>query len=317
MEIYHLQTFYQVARLMSFTRAAEELSLSQSAVSRHVEALEHEFGMELFVRSGRGAALTEAGTRLMEYAGRLLHVSQEASISLAELRDLESGRLIVGASTTAGHYLLGPVIALYQERYPGIDIRLDVRDSNAIMRLVEEGMVDVAILPELPVSGGIATEPCLSDALLLVAAPHHPLATLPEVHLADLEGVRLFLHESGSHTRWLVEKVLEAKGLTVDKRELGSSEAIKQAVATGRGVGFCSKYAVTLETQSGWLRSLSGPDLPLVRPFMFAYPKGGRRPPAALAFVSLLRKMLPALEAKVASTGPMPDFIVDASEEQS
>lgn len=304
MDLYHLQTFYRVARLSSFTRAAEELALSQSAVSRHIEALELEFGMELFTRSGRGAALTEAGTRLLEYAERLLHLSQEASRALAELRDLESGRLTVGASTTAGHYLLGPAVAMYQDRYPGVELRLEVRDSQSIIRVVEEGRVDVAVLPEFPVPAGIATEPCLPDELLLVAAPHHPLAQLPEVRLEDLAGVSLFLRESGSHTRRTVEQVLEARGVPVHKRELGSSEAIKQAVATGSGVAFCSKYALALELRQGLLVSLSGPDLPLTRHFVFAYPKGGRRPPAALAFVSLLRKMRPILEAKMVGVLP-------------
>lgn len=298
MDLYHLQTFVRVARGMSFTRAAEELALSQSAVSRHIEALEKEFGMELFARSGRGATLTEAGTRLSEYAERLLRLSQEASRALGELRDLESGRLAVGASTTAGHYLLGRAVAVYQDRHPGIDLRLEVRDSQSIIRMVEQGVVDIGILPEFPVPMGVATEPCLPDELLLIAAPHHPLAALAEVRCKDLSDVPLFLRESGSHTRQSVEAWLKARQVLVHQRELGSTEGIKQAVATGSGVAFCSKYAVALELRQGLLVAMPGPDLPIRRQFVFAYPKGGRRPPAVLAFVSLLRKMRPALEAK-------------------
>lgn len=284
---------------MSFTRAAEELALSQSAVSRHIEALENEFGMELFTRGGRGATLTEAGTRLLEYAERLLRLSQEATRALAELRDLESGRLAVGSSTTAGHYVLGPAVALYQDRYPGIELRLEVKDSQSVIRMVEEGRVDVAVLPEFPVPAGVATEPCLPDEIVLVASPSHRLASLPEVHPGDLTDVPLFLRENGSHTRLRVEEWLNLRQVQVRRRELASTEAIKQAVATSSGVAFCSKYAVALEIRQGLLAVLPGPDLPIRRQFVFAYPKGGRRPPAALAFVSLLRKLRPVLEGKI------------------
>lgn len=303
MDLYHLRTFYQVARLQSFTRAAEELALSQSAVSRHIEALEQQVGMELFARGGRGGAtLTEAGSRLLDYAERLLHLSAEATRALAELRDLESGRLSIGASTTAGHYLLGPVLAAYHDRYPGIDLQLQVRDSQSVLRLVEEGRVDLGLLPHQPTPPGVATEACLADELLLVAAPDHPLARQPRVEPADLARHRLYLREPGSHTRRTAEEFLAARGVTRgERRELGSTEAIKQAVAAGAGVAFCSRYAVALEVKQGLLRPLSGPGLPLTRDFVLAYPKGGRRPPAALAFVALLHKLRPELEAWAAT----------------
>ena len=299
MDLYHLETFVRVAQGLTFTRAGEERSLSQSAVSRHIDALEKEVGMKLLVRSGRGTALTEAGTRLLEYAERLLHLSQEALRALAELRDLESGQLTVGASTTAGHYVLGPAVAIYQDRYPGIQLRLEVRDSQSILRMVEAGLVDVAVLPEFPAQAGVATEPYMTDELLLVAAPDHPLAPLPEVGLSDLANLPLFVRESGSNTRQTAEALLDARHIPVRKRVLASTEGIKQAVYTGSGLAFCSKYAVRLELQQGLLVALTGPDFPITRQFVFAYPKGGRRPPAALAFVALVRKMQPALE-----TGP-------------
>ena len=296
MDLYHLQTFSRVAQLMSFTRAAEELALSQSAVSRHIEALEREFGVELFARHGRGASLTEAGSRLLEYAERLLRMAQDARRALGELRDLESGQLRVGASTTAGHYLLGRPVAAYQDRYPGIELHLEVRDSRTILRLVDEGAVDVAVLPAFEPTPGVVTEPLLTDELMLLAAPAHALAACGEVRLEELSGAKLFVREEGSHTRKVVEEFLAARGVTPLLRELGSTEAIKQAVAAGSGVAFCSRHAVSVELQLGTLVSLAGPDLPIARPFVLAFPKGARRAPAAMAFGALLRKMLPVLE---------------------
>ncbi|MFZ5814103.1 MAG: LysR substrate-binding domain-containing protein [Bacillota bacterium] len=296
MDLYHLQTFQRVAQLMSFTRAAEDLSLSQSAVSRHIEALEREFGLELFARHGRGATLTEAGNRLLEYAERILRMAQDASRALGELRDLESGQLRIGASTTAGHYLLGRPVAAYQDRYPGIALQLEVRDSRSVLRLVDEGAVDLAVLPAFEPVPGVITEPLLVDQLSLVAAPSHPLAACPAIRLEDLTGVKLFVREEGSHTRKVVEQLLAARSVPVILRELGSTEAIKQAVAAGIGVAFCSGYAAALELQQGALVSLSGPELPIARHFVLAFPKGARRAPAAMAFAALLRKMLPALE---------------------
>lgn len=298
-DLYHLHTFHRVARLRNFSRAAEELSLSQSAVSRHIEALEERFGLELFTRGGRGATLTEAGVRLLDYAERILRLSEDAARALAELRDLESGRLSVGASTTPGNYLLGPVVAAYQERYPGIELRLDIGDSQSVARRLEEGEVDVAVLAGSAATAGLSAEPCVEDELLLVAAPGHPLVGKNEVRLEDLADTRLFLREPGSHTRHTVEEAFRARDFHPrHTRELGSTEAIKQAVAAGGGIAFLSRYAVALEVRAGLLKPLAGPDCRLARRFILAYPKGGRRPPAVLAFAALLRKMRPTMESR-------------------
>jgi DNA-binding transcriptional LysR family regulator len=299
LNLYHLDTFHRVARLLNFSRAAEEMSLSQSAVSRHIEALEQEIGLELFTRSGRGATLTEAGSRLLDYAEGILHLSQEATRALAELRDLENGRLTVAASSTPGNYLLGSVVALYQDRYPGIDLHLKIRDSQSVAQLIEDGTVDVGVLAGPPIGSNVAVEPCIDDELWLVAAPTHPLAGKDEVRLDDLSQTRLMIREHGSHTRQMVDQVLRARGVHPQQmNELPSTEVIKQAVAAGGGVAFISRYAVAQEVRTGMLIPLPGPDCRMGRQLILAYPKGGRRPSAVLAFVALLRKMCPALESK-------------------
>lgn len=300
MDQYHLQTFCRVARRLNFSRAAEELSLSQSAVSRHIEALECEMGMELFARAGRGVALTEAGQRLLIYAERILRLTEEARRSVEELSNLESGRLTIGASTTPGNYVLGPVVAAYQERYPGIELRLDIRDSQSVLRLVEEGSSDVAVCAGVPDSPSLTVEPCLEDELMLVAAPHHPLAGKPEVTLRDLKDTCFFIRESGSHTRQLMERVVREKDFFPRfRRELGSTEAIKRTVAAGAGVAYLSRFAVSVDIRAGLLKPLAGPDSRIPRQFFLVYPKGERRPPAVLAFAALLHKMRPGLESSI------------------
>lgn len=303
-ELYQLETFCRVARRLNFTRAAEELAMSQSAVSRHIEALEQEFGLELFVRSGRGVALTEAGVRLLDHAERVLHLVGQTGRAMAELRDLETGHLTVGASTTPGNYLLGPVVATYRQRYPGIDLQLRIHDSQAVERLTANGMVDLAVLAGPPTANGIATEPCLEDELWLLAAPEHPLSNRKEVGLADLSDTVLFVREAGSHTRQTVAQHFQARDFQPRHvHEIGSTEAIKQAVATGDGVAFLSRFAVMLEVRTGVLLPLPGPDCRVPRRFVLAYQKDGRRSPAALAFAALMRKMRPAVEARLTKLG--------------
>lgn len=301
LDLIQLQTFYRVARLMNFSRAAEELSLSQSTVSRHIEALEREYGMELFARAGRGAALTEAGVRLLDYAERILHLNTEAARALAELKSLDSGHLAVGASTTPGNYLLGPVVAAYQERYPGIQLRLDIGDSQSVLRLVEQDVVDVAVLALPADASGLKIEPCVEDELVLVAAAGHPLASRPVVTLAELTGTRFFVREPGSHTRLTVESHFQARAFQPHPvSELGSTEAIKRVVTAGGGVAFLSRFAVAPEIRAGLLASPGGPECRIRRQFVLAYPKGQRRAPAVLAFTALMRKMRADLEGDAA-----------------
>ena len=292
MEIYRLETFCRLARALNFSRTAEELALSQSAVSRHIGALEQEFGMKLFARNGREVSLTEAGSRLLDYAERILNLVGEASRALAELKNLESGELWVGASTTPGNYLLGPVIAAYQKRYPGVELHLNISDSQSVLREVEEGALDVGVLGFPPSTAGVEIEPYVQDELALVMSPRHPLAGRPDIRVADLGTTRLLVREQGSHSRRTVEEHLRGKGFRpVQIGELGGTEAIKNAVAAGGGVAFLPRCATGLEIRSGMLVVGDGADCVIERQLVLAYPKGRRRTPAALAFAALLRKM--------------------------
>lgn len=292
MDLAQLQTFSHVARLLNFSRAAEALNLSQPAVSRQINALERQVGLELFGRGGRTVTLTEAGRRLLAYADRILATVDEANRALAELKNLESGRLVVGASTTPGNYLLAPLITRYQQRYPGIELRMEIRDSQTIAATLAEGHFDLAVLAGPVEAPDLYAEPCLTDELVPVGSPGHRLLARRELSLEDLLDERLIVRQTGSNTRRTLEAFLDERGMAFRQvTELGDTEAIKRAVAEGIGIAFVSRYAISLELKAGLLAVLPGQGLGIPRQFVVAHLKGLRLSPASLAFQSLLRKM--------------------------
>ena len=293
MELYHLRTFTHLARLGNFSRAAEDLTLSQSAVSRHIEALEREFGLPLFVRGGRGAVLTEAGRRLLERAERILRLEEEAVAALRELQTLETGCLSLGASTTPGNYLLASVLARYRLDHPRIQCRLQIANSHAILPLLAEGKVDLAVLAAPPlIPTGLCLEPWVQEQLVLVAPPGQAFGSVP-TSLETLRDQHFFLREPGSNTRLTVERHFQRLAFHPTQiMELGSTEAIKGAVAAGTGLAFLPACAVRHELESGCLALIEGPGCQIPRQLVVAYLKGERLSPAALAFVALLGKRL-------------------------
>ncbi len=304
MEIYQLETFCRVARELNFSRAAEGLALTQPTVSRHIDALEREAGLQLFTHVGRKTILTEAGERLLAYAERILRTAEEARSALAELRNLESGRLHLGASTTPGRYLLPRLLEVYARRYPGIDLKLSIANSAAIAEALVEGGLDVGVLSGPVDCPQLYAEVCAVDELVPVARSGHPLAAPADrgercapLSLAELAAETLLLREPGSGTRRRVEEFLADRGIVFRRTiELGDLETIKQAVAAGLGVSFLSRMAVAGEIGAGSLAQLSVADegLPLRRRFFVAYNKARRQAPAVLAFMALLPKVMVA-----------------------
>ncbi len=291
MELYHLRTFVHLAKLGNFSRTADDLTLSQSAVSRHIEALEREFGLPLFVRGGRGAVLTEAGRRLLERAERILRLEDEAVVALRELQNLETGSLSLGASTTPGNYLLGSILARYRQDHPRIQCRVHIANTQAILPLLAEGTVDLGVLAAPPViPPGLCVEPWAEDRLVLVAPPGHN----PGGGSTSLEALRnqpFFIREPGSNTRLTVERHFQRTAFhPAHILEFGSTEAIKGAVAAGAGLAFLPACSVKPDLESGRLSLASGPGCQVSRQLVVAHPKGERLPPAALAFVALLGK---------------------------
>ncbi len=267
-----IQVFHAVARLLSFTKAAEALNMTQPAVTFQIRQLEEDFNTRLFDRGHNKISLTEAGARVFEYSDRIIALYEEMEASVRQLTGEVSGALTVGASTTIAEYLLPSLLGRFKERYPEMSISLTVANTESVVHLVEENEIDLGV-----VEGGVSNklllvETCLMDELVVIAHPAQELAAGNSVAVQQLVGVPFVFREAGSGTREVISNFLITHGLgerDLNKSlELGSPEAIKGAVEAGLGVSIVSRAIIGKELKLGTLiaRSL---DPPLTRPFSF------------------------------------------------
>ncbi len=251
----------------SFSRAAETLSITQSAVSRAVQELERQLGMPLLERRARGVVPTEAGALLGEHARRIFAHEQVALEALNELRDLRRGRLSIGASSTIGIYLLPSMLGEYHRLYPGIELFLDIGNTQQVMEHLRSYRIEVAYV-EGPVASDehVQIVPWRDDELVVIAAPDHPLAQRTDLVAADLVAMPFVLREPGSGTREVMEQALAARGIAIRPvMELGSTEAVKQAVSAGLGLSIVSWATIQMELDSARLVALDVADLSIRR----------------------------------------------------
>jgi DNA-binding transcriptional LysR family regulator len=257
-----LRVFCEVARQGQFTRAAEALYVSQPAVSRCVKDLERQVGAPLFEAIGRRVQLTEAGRLLHEHAARVLAELGDAGRALEELREGETGRLVIGASSTPGTYLLPPLLGRFQRDRPGVEIRMEIEATREVVRRVEGGALDLGIVGETQFPPALEVTGFREESLVLIAAPDHRLAAARWVRAGDLAEEPFVLREPGSSTREVSERCLAAAGVTPRiMMELGSTEAVKKTVAAGLGISLVSEHAVELECRAGVLVARAVPDL--------------------------------------------------------
>lgn len=248
LNLHLVRIFLTVVEQGSFTRAAGVLNISQSAASRDVQELERQLGLALVERRSRGVVPTEAGEHLTTYARRIFALERLAEDTLSELRGLQQGKLAIGASSTIGIYMLPPLLGAYRRRYPGIELFLDIGNTQQIAEHLLEHRLDVAYV-EGPVElAGLELAPWHEDELVVIAAPDHPLAWRPQIAAHDLSAAPFVLREAGSGTREVMEQALAERGITVAVvMELGSTEAVKQAVAAGLGISIVSRFTIQLE----------------------------------------------------------------------
>ena len=285
-----LETFLAVARAKSFTRAGEALHVSQSTLSQHVLELERELGVRLFDRLGRAVTLTEAGRLLEEQATRIAAAVAGARRTIDELKGLERGSLVIGASTTPGIYVLPSVIGTFRRRYPGIDVSLRIGNSRVIEERIRADEADLGV-----VGGHIlgAKEQCLAagllDELLLIVPPRHPWSKRREAAPRELADVPLLMREQGSATRLVTERALRQAGVKVTiAMEFDHLEAIKQAVIAGLGVAFVSMHAVRGELATRRLYGVRLKGLRVRRHFHVIHNEARSLTGSARAFVALL-----------------------------
>jgi DNA-binding transcriptional LysR family regulator len=290
MTLRQLEVFLAVARERSFSRAAARIHASQPTLSEHIGELERELGRKLFHRKGRSVTLTEAGRVFEGHAERVAAAVESARRAMAELDGLTAGSLLVGASTTPGLYVMPAVIARFRARYPGVDLKLSIANSQVIEDRVKARDLDLGVVGGHAVGPG---EECLAagllDELVLVVPPRHPWAERRDVAPGALAEQPLLLREEGSATRRVTERALQRAGVKFQPAmELDHTEAIKQAVMAGLGVAFVSIYAVQGELATRRLRAVRVRGLRVQRHFHVIHHPARTLTASARAFMAML-----------------------------
>ena len=270
-----LRVFHSVARNLSFTRAAEELFLTQPAVTFQIRQLEEHFNTRLFDRHHNRITLTEAGAMAYQYADRILELYQEAEKSVFEMTGETRGTIKLGVTTTPGEYLLPKMLIGFHELFPQVRIRVTTHNTLQVVRKLDDGAIDLGMIEGPTQEKGITIAPCMADELVVVCVPDHPLAAREEILFPELKKHPFASREEGSGTRAVIAGHLASQGLDYGRldiaMELGSSEAIKSAVANGVLFGIVSRLAISKELTLGTLVALRIHGLPLYRSLNFVY----------------------------------------------
>jgi DNA-binding transcriptional LysR family regulator len=291
-EIPHLETFSKAAELLNFTAAADELCMTQAAVSQRIKALEDELGILLFDRHAGRVTLTDAGRSLYDYAQRILALHDEARRRLGEARQGLSGELRLAASTVPGEHLLPAIVGAFQRTHPDVRVVATVADSAQVLQALEREEVALALVGRAGPSEWSDSTPFARDRLLLIVPPKHRWAKRSSITLQELREEPLILRESGSGSRSCLEEGLSRVGWkTADLRislELGSNEAIKEAVLRGAGVALLSAFAVRHDLDTGRLHGLTVEGAEMCRDLYVVTDRRRVLPPTARAFLEVL-----------------------------
>lgn len=266
--LYPLHVFRLVARSGSVTRAAQELFISQPAVSAHLKALETAIGESLFERTPRSMQLTSAGTVVLEHVNRLFALYEEIPAAIDAMRGRVSGEVIVAASSTPGAYLVPELLRQFLEQYSEARPVLRVGDSTEVLQWLLEYQAPLGVIGEMNIAESMQSVEIGSDLLQLVTAAGDPLCRFKQVKPEHLRGRTLLLREQGSSTRAGAQSLLGERLKEFERVvEVPSPEAIKQAVASGLGVAVLSSWATKLEEAAGLLQPVRDPSLRQSRKF--------------------------------------------------
>jgi LysR family transcriptional regulator, transcriptional activator of the cysJI operon len=291
-ENFRIRVFRAVAQHLNFSRAAEELLLTQPAVTQQIKALEDELGVPLFERGGGHIALSAGGTALLPYAEKMKELSDEAAEAVAGAFGQRAGELQLGASQTIGQYLLPNFIAGFRGTNPKVRVTARCGNSDQMLEAVLAREIHIALIEGPERRKDLHIEPFMKDYLVLVVPAAHKWAN-SEVTLEDLKGQPLLMREFGSGSRRVVEQALASAGLkTKDltvSMELDSTEGILSAVEAGLGVTFASRWALRNQLALGTLKLARIRGLKLARRFSMAYPAGPEPTGNVGAFRSFLR----------------------------
>lgn len=300
MTLHQLRIFLTVHRRLSYSRAAEELHLSQPGVSIQVRELEQTVGAPLFERAGRKISLTEAGRALLPYAERMHQCLDDTRLVMEELQGLKRGRISLAAVSTAGAHVLPPILGLFRKAHPGITISLEVTNRSTLHQRLLQNEVDLVVMGRPPHGILHVAEPFLPEELVVLAAPSHPLSKARPIPVARLAREVFIQREVGSGTRLALEEFFRKQRAKLQTGfELGDNSAVKEAVAAGLGIAVLHRRAVELDLKLKRLVVLNVQGFPLKRNWHIVHGKGKKLGHAALAFKTFL---LTSAEEALAAT---------------
>jgi len=290
MDVRDLQIFLSVSKHLNYTRAGEEINLSQPSVSVRIHQLESELRVKLFEQLGKKVVLTDAGQLLVPYANRVIAAVDDAHHAIDELQGLERGSLRIGASTTPGMYLVPQVVARFKRSHPKIDIHLRIKDTREVEDGVLNNEFDFGFVGGHLAAAEVSAHAWLTDELLLVVSPDHRLTNKKTVRKQDLEGESFIVRESGSATRATIVTQLQQANFELETViEMENPESIKKAVQSGLGIAFISKFAIATELKAKTLTAIRVRDLTINRELKIVHRKDKHLSRAAVAFIEMAR----------------------------
>jgi LysR family transcriptional regulator, low CO2-responsive transcriptional regulator len=283
-----LKVFEAVARHLNFTRAAEELHLTQPAVSMQIKQLEEGVGLPLFEQLGKKTFLTEAGQEMFNYSRSIGQLLDDAGEVMESLKGVQRGHLDVAVASTA-NYFATRLLAAFVQRFPDITFSLDVTNRETLLRQLEGNERDLVVMGRPPAGLDLDASAFMDNPLVVIAPPGHELAAAGAVPLHRLEAETFVVREQGSGTRIAMERFFNERGVHLRTgMEMSSNEAIKQAVEAGLGLGIVSIHTLALELETGRLQVLEVEDFPILRHWYVVHRQGKRLSPVAQAFKSFI-----------------------------
>jgi DNA-binding transcriptional LysR family regulator len=295
-----LQVFYTVAKQLSFTKAAEQLFMTQPAVTFQVKQLEEHFNTRLFERSHGRIALTPAGRLVLGYAERILALSEEMDTRVADLTGATAGPLLLGASTTIAEFILPRILGEFKAQYPAVQAHMSVANSETIVNRVADHTIDLGLIESPSYLPSLENQVCCDDELVVICASDHTLAARKTIRAQDIAAVPMVRREPGSGTREFTDNYFRQCGVSPEDldvvMELGSPEAMKGVVATGIAIAIVSRATIAKELKLGTLVAI--PLAPrLIRTLSLVHPKEKFRSRLLTTFVDFAMKRMRELAA--------------------
>lgn len=292
MGLYQFQVFKTVADKKSFSGAAQALYISQPAVSMHIRSLEEHFKTKLFDRTSQQIAITQSGQILYNYVDKILTLIDQAEKDIFNYSGHIEGPLSVGASFTIGEYVIPKILGNFNKQYPKVKSTLQVTNTEHIVNAVLKQELDLGLVEHSVDAPELIISPFMRDEMVVVFSPDHPLANRKSIYFEELIKLPLVIREQGSGTRMIVEERLADLGVDFSKMnivmELGSTEAVKEAVEAGFGTTVVSKWAVRKEIKLGTLVPVQVKDFLLLREFYLIHHKDKFKPPVVDTFIDFL-----------------------------